>query len=57
MATELQTRDTMSEESFDRMMRTGLQQAKTGDSMDADAFFEQMEQRIQQKERFMQGIA
>jgi len=36
----------MTDEAFHQMMQTGLAQAKADDSTDADAFFDQLAQRL-----------
>ncbi|MBQ9345878.1 MAG: type II toxin-antitoxin system RelB/DinJ family antitoxin [Oscillibacter sp.] len=38
-------RDEMTDEEFDRMMETGLRQAKEGQFCDAKAFFDELERR------------
>lgn len=43
---ELLTRDAMTDEAFNRMIQTGLKQAKTNESMDADTFFDQLTRRL-----------
>lgn len=42
-AKELPTRDAMSDEAFDQMMMTGLQQARADESLDAEDFFDKLE--------------
>ncbi|MCI6085074.1 hypothetical protein [Selenomonas sp.] len=43
---ELLTRDALTDEAFNRMMQTGLKQAKANESMDADTFFDQLTRRL-----------
>lgn len=42
-AKDLPTRDAMSDEAFDQMMMTGLQQARADESLDAEDFFDKLE--------------